>query len=160
MSAAPHMKPSRGQETPRAADRIAADPHGAPMMDRVERWMMIFGVLSTAGVTAVLSSDFALGWFEGWAVAQINVALLRRMVRAMLAEALSRGLGTMALTLKLVFFLGLVAGLLWMNPATMLGFGLGYGVTLAGLVVGAVVSAPRRVTVSSPAPARETVCEP
>lgn len=123
-------------------DEQGSDPLGQRLLDRVEVLTTLVG-LATSTVALAFGWPVALGWAGGWVACQLNVGVLRRMMATMIGSGAGRGLATLALVLKMTVLLVGTWLLLTRTPAHPLAFAGGFGVTVAGLVVGSVICAPR-----------------
>ena len=122
---------------------LRSDPMGAALLDRLERLMLAVGLGSTVLTVLVWSLSVSLGWLLGFLISFLSVVAVRRLMRKIIAGGASGGVAAVILGVKLLVVLGVVWIVLTRLPANPLAFAGSYGVTLAGLVLGSVVLAPR-----------------
>jgi hypothetical protein len=122
---------------------LDADPAGAPLLDKLER-LMIVTVFATTALTAV-AWDFSvsLGWFFGALLSFTSVAVLRRLMRKLLAGGVGATFAAVILGAKALFVLAAVFLVLTRLPASPIAFAGGHLAVVAGLVIGSVLMAPR-----------------
>ena len=143
------MSSSKDDKPPQQApltmeEMLRQEPTAVRLFDRVEIFLAVVGVLTSLVATLLGDQSVSLGWVEGWVVGQVNVALLRWLVERILISGATSKMSAVALTLKMS---GLLVGswlLLSLTQANVMAFAGAYGGTLAGLVVGGVICAPRR----------------
>ncbi|MEL6177755.1 MAG: ATP synthase subunit I [Myxococcota bacterium] len=120
------------------------DPLGHQFLDLLEGWMAIVGALATASTMVFWDLELSLGCLVGWWTVQLNIAVVRRLMRAMLAGGTHHRLAAVALGFKMIALLGGVWAALKFLPIAPVGFLLGFTAVLTGLVIGSVVWAPRQ----------------
>ena len=139
----------RRDEEPRPEENgfeavLDRDPIGSRLLDLLEGWMALVGASSTAATMAFWDLELSTGWLVGWLTFQFNIAVVRRLMRVVLAGGTHHRLATVALSLKMLVLLGMIWGALRFLPISPVGFLLGFTTVLTGLVIGSVVWAPRQ----------------
>lgn len=136
---------------------LRSDPAGAPLLDRLERLMAVIALASTGLTVFWMDLSVSLGWFFGAALSFTSVALVRRIMRRLLAGGVGGTTAALILGGKAVVVLAVVYLVLTRLPASPIAFACGHLAVVAGLVIGSVLMAPRpqRGTGKSASPAAQ-----
>ena len=128
---------------PSFEDALAADPVGAPLLDRLERLMTVVVFVSIAATAALWDLKISLGWATGALVSWSSVLVVRRLMRRIISKGTGKTMAAVIMGFKLVIVLVVVYLVLTRLPASPIAFAIGHVVVVAGLVIGSVVLAPR-----------------
>jgi hypothetical protein len=118
------------------------EPFGRSHLNRTEMFVAGLGAASSA-LSFLWSVEVGLGWLSGWAACQLNVAVMRRLMERVFRRGAFSRVSLLLLMAKSMVLLGAIWVLLSSGPADLLGFVGGFTFTLAGLVSGSVIFAPR-----------------
>lgn len=138
----PDVAPSSEAE-PDFEQVLDADPAGAPLLNRLERLMIVIVFATTALTAVAMDLSISLGWFVGALVSFTSVAAVRRLARRIFAGGLGGFIAAVVLGGKLLAVLAIIWLVLTRLPASPIAFAGGHLAVVAGLVIGSVVMAPR-----------------
>lgn len=121
----------------------------APLWGRLERWGLALGGVTTLLTLLAWDLELSLGWALGILGGILNVSGLRHLVGWLLAAGGNGAMLIGALILKMTLLLVGIWAALRALPASPVAFAVGYGLAMAGLVVGSVILARRKKTAVS-----------
>ncbi len=122
---------------------LDADPAGAPLLNKLERVMVVTVFASTALTAFAADLSISLGWFFGALLSFTSVAVLRRLMRKLLAGGVGATFAAVILGGKVLLVLAVMFLVLTRLPASPIAFAGGHLAVVAGLVIGSVLMAPR-----------------
>ena len=139
------------QEAERGEDREARSPQevfeesylreptAAALWVTLEKWGLVVALASTLLVGALGSWPVSLGWCLGVLGGFVNISGLRRLLHWLLSAGSGGAVVMGVLLAKMTVLMAGVWAALKYLPASPAAFAAGYGLAMAGLVVGSVI---------------------